>query len=72
MNKIGRKVRDTGHKVASMLKKTRLAPENVADVWACGNHSFVKTRDLRTNEVKLWAWGLNRNGQLGLGHCEDL
>ena len=62
MNKIGRKVRDTGHKVQSMLKITRLGQKGVNDIWACGNHSFAKTRDPRTNEVKLYAWGLNRNG----------
>lgn len=75
--KIGRKPPGRNKNLRS-LKKFPISAKDPVDVWACGNHSFYKTYQ-KLNRLKksdfipvYYAWGLNRNGQLGLGHQSDV
>jgi len=36
------------------------------------HHSFVITKDSETNKTKVYAWGDNSEGQLGLGHFDQI
>ncbi|MCM1297470.1 MAG: hypothetical protein NC311_18175, partial [Muribaculaceae bacterium] len=44
----------------------------IADIAAGAYHSFaISAPDAVTGEVTVWAWGLNSNGQLGIGNTSN-
>jgi len=55
------------------LKVYSLPVREVKNVWACGNHSFYKQVTYHDNPAGyICGWGLNLDGQLGLGHFENV
>jgi regulator of chromosome condensation len=73
--KIGR-MPSSRRRTQNALKIRALAAKNVTNVWACGNHSFyqfqTKVSAKRPARLGLCAWGLNNDGQLGLGHRREV
>lgn len=53
-------------KIENSLRVETLKTKGLTDIWACGNHSFLKQRG------QIYGWGLNQDGQLGLGHTRDV
>lgn len=73
--KIGR-IPSSRRRTQNALKIRALAAKDVVNVWACGNHSFYqyhsKASAKRQERLGLCAWGLNNDGQLGLGHRREV
>jgi len=73
--KIGR-IPSSRRRTQNALKIRALGAKNVTNVWACGNHSFYQFQTpasaKRSARLGLCAWGLNNDGQLGLGHHKEV
>lgn len=72
MNRLPTAKRATRHneKDKNTLQIEQFGTKNVIDIFTAKNHSFLLSRKNNRNILK--AWGRNVNGQLGLGHCEEI
>lgn len=63
--KIGRML-NTRNKDKQALMIEKVGAKDAVDVWAGNHHSFYSN-----SKGKVYAWGLNNHGQLGVGHKEN-
>ena len=65
---MGRRI-NARHKVQNSLTFDGVGLSNVDDLWCGGYHSLAKV--LKGKKKEYYAWGLNKQGQLGIGNYEE-
>lgn len=67
-NAVGRRINER-HKVSNSMTFDSVGLNHVDDLWCGGYHSFAKVK--KGNKWHYFAWGLNKQGQLGLRNYEN-